>query len=84
MKYLKSLILGSVFVSTIFAGSYCRIAGYEVIASDLRQHAAICNTVLAVNVLKRQKADRFINDTEYLIRVNELIASLKRKGVTVK
>lgn len=83
-KFLKSLIFIVAITSAAAAHSFGIIDGYRVTGDNKRQHAAICNAVIAVNVLKRQRADRYIDTQEYIIRVRTILKGLQLRGIRVK
>ncbi len=80
----KTIIFIVAVTSSVFSASFGLIDGRKVLGSDKRQYSAICNAVIAVRMLKRQKADRFITSEQYVIRVESVLKSLQIKGVTVK
>ena len=84
MKTIKSIIIAAVLSTSIVANSYTVIEGWKVSGSTRKEHAIICNAVIAVNTLKRQRADKFIDQETYVIRINRLLATLAKKGIQVK
>ena len=85
MNKLKSTIITAILsTSIVTANSYCVIEGWQCIGSTRKDHAVINNAVIAVNALKRQKADRYIDNEQYAIRINRLLSTLTKKGIRVR
>lgn len=87
MYKLKNLIKSLLFIfavtSIAFSASIGMIDGYRVTGTGQREHAALCNAVIAVRMLKRQRACNYLTEKEYCIRVKSIIRSLELKGLKV-
>lgn len=83
-KLIKSLVFILAVTSVAFSASIGMIDGHIVTGKDKREHAAICNAVIAVNCLKKQRASNYISEHEYNIRVKTILRTLIMRGLTVK
>lgn len=80
----KILIFGVALAAVTLATSQAAIDNYRLTGTTRRDHAAICNAVIASNVLKRLRADRYINNEQYEIRVRAILKRLQSRGIRVK
>ena len=86
--FKKSLIfvavLASLTLATSQATSQAAIDDHILTGTTRGDHAAICNAVIASNILKRQRADRYINNDQYKIRVQAILKRLQSRGIRVR
>ena len=82
-KLIKSLVFVVAVSSVAFSASLGVIDGHRVTGTGQREHAALCNAVIAVKCLKKQRASNYLNAEEYEIRVKAILASLRAKGLNV-
>lgn len=82
--FKKSLIFVVALASLTLATSQAAIDGHRLTGTTRGDHAAICNAVIACNVLKRQRADRYINNEQYEIRIKAILKRLQAKGIRVR
>ena len=82
-RSIKSLVFIVAISSVAFSASVGMIDGHRVTGTGQREHAALCNAVIAVKCLKRQRACNYLNAKEYVIRVKNILASLRAKGLNV-
>ena len=82
--FKKSLIFVAVLASLTLATSQAAIDDHILTGTTRGDHAAICNAVIASNILKRQRADRYINNDQYKIRVQAILKRLQSRGIRVR
>ena len=82
-KLIKMVIFVVAVSSIAFSASIGMIDGHRITGTDKRQHAALCNAVIAVRCLKRQRADNYLSWENYTIRVKNILTSLRSKGLRV-
>jgi len=80
----KSIIFAFALISTTYSFAIGKIDGHVVTGSTKQDYYRINNAVIAVRVLKRQRADKLLSDTQYIIRVRNILKTLQVKGITVK
>jgi len=82
-KLIKSLLFIVAVSSVTFSASLGMIDGHRITGTGQREHAALCNAVIAVKMLKRQRACNYLTCEQYEIRVRAILSSLRMKGLKV-
>lgn len=82
--FKKSILITIALAVVLTAATVGSIDGRKLSGTGHREHAAICNAVIASNTLKRQRADRFIDSEQYEIRIRAILKRLQKNGIRVR
>ena len=63
--------------------SFAKIEGKTAVAVGTRQHQALTSMITLINLLKKQKAEKKIDQTLYNEKVASFIEHAKAMGVTI-